>query len=77
MSWTEVAKPLRSSANLRCADGEHALTTPRLNCDLKAASKSIQRTLTSAIFAVRLDHASGLILALNPTRGERQQGANR
>jgi hypothetical protein len=77
MSWTEIAKTLRSTANLGRTDGEHATTAPRLDCHLKTTLKPIQGTLTSPTSAVRLDLASGLLVVLNPTRGEDQQGASR
>jgi hypothetical protein len=71
MSWAKIAKPLRRTANLGRTDGEHATTAPCLDCHLKTTSKSIQGTLTSPTFTVRLDHASGPLVVLNPTRGEK------
>jgi hypothetical protein len=73
MSWSKIAETLRRSANLGCTDGENATTAPLVDRPLEITLKSIP----SPTAAGHLDHAPGLFFLLNPTRSQKQQGANR
>jgi hypothetical protein len=71
-SWTKIAETLRRSANPGCTDGENATTAPLVDRSLEITLKSIP----SPTAACRLDLAPGLFFFLNPTRSQKQQGAN-